>query len=369
MKTILIIFPDSHLAYSPTTLQLFKELNKSFLCKIFCFETYDYHKLKNENIIFSKRVFGAGRLIIILKSIFPRLFNYDIRFYYRRVQLGFHLLFNKYDEIIYVDPISIALSGFFYKKGTLLSLELTHNTTAFLKYLNKPISNIIIQNKARLNVYFKEINANPFFVQNAPVFNYLLTKKYKTKKENQLVFGGTATLGFGIKTCLNFIKCNEKYSLIIKGNIPSDVCKIIEEEFSKEVSRNRVILNNNYEDDEEYLINLSENYIGFAFYDTSFEEINNINYKTGPSGKMFKYFAAGVPVIANNLEGFKPIEEFKSGVLINELNEKAILKAIHEISSNYEFYRTNCFKAAKHFSFENAINSFIDALKQKHNLN
>lgn len=364
MKKVLIIFPDSHLAYSPTTLQLQAELNKQHTCEIFCFGTADYYKLTDKKIIYPKRLFGIGRIIQITKFIFPFLLKQTTEFYYRRCQLWYHLILNKYDEYIYVDPISIAYAGMFYKKGTLLSLELTHNTLQFLKCLKKPIKNIIIQSKERLNTYFSDINAKVFFIQNAPIFDEKIMPFLKEKKEKQLVFGGTASFHFGIIPCIQFILNNESYSLKIKGNIPRETQELIDKEYHHLIQSNRLIIQNNYESDYDYQIDLSENYIGFAFYDFSYKEIDNINYKTGPSGKMFKCFSAGVPIIANNIPGFNPVSEFKAGILIDNLNDVNILKAINTISNNYSFYRDNCFKAAKHYSFDKTSEAFVKSIEQ-----
>lgn len=362
-KKIIIIFPDQHIAYSPTTLQLNSELNKFFNSRVFCFETNVFHKIDSDKVAYAKRLFGIGRLLIILKKIFPFIFKLEVSFYYKKLQLQIHLFFNKYDEYIYVDPISIALSGSMYKKGTLLSLELTENTVGYLKFIdNNKIKNLIIQNKERKDVYFKNLSCDTFFIQNSPSYKREQVLNFLPKKKKQLVFGGTASLGFGIISCLDFVNIYTHYTLVIKGNIPLSVLNMIKEKYFNELQSNTIILKNNYQNDEDYLIDLSENYIGFAFYDLSYEEINNINYITGPSGKMFKYFAAGVPVIASNLQGFMPVQEFNAGILINELNHVSILEAIKKIENNYNYYQENCYRAAEFFNFEKSVNVFIQKI-------
>ena len=77
---------------------------------------------------------------------------------------------------------------------------------------------------------------------------------------------------------------------------------------------------------------------------------------------MFAYLAAGVPVIGNNLEGLKMIEDFEAGILINDFEPETILHAITKIKSNYDFYKQNCIKAAKHYSFDNTVKPFITFL-------
>ncbi|MBP7807788.1 MAG: hypothetical protein KA163_00710 [Bacteroidia bacterium] len=362
MKKILIIFPDAHLAYSPTTLQIQNALKEHFTCKIFCFKSDYFHQLNETDIIYAKRLFGIGRLITILHKIFPLLFKRGIQFSYRKAQLMSHLIFNRYHEIIYVDLISMAYCGNLYKPGTLVSLELTNNTVSYLDQLNKKINYLIIQNEERKNIYFSNLNCKVFYVQNAPDFDEQQIQNYPQKKENRLVFGGTALLGFGILFCLDFIKQNEVYELILKGSIPKEVNELMNEQYKQELNTGKIIVQREYQNDSEYLMELSECIIGFAFYDIKRKEFDNINYKTGPAGKMFKYFAAGVPVIANNLPGFYPVAEFNAGILIDEINNSTIANAIHKIRSDYEYYQKNCFKAAAHFSFKKSINPYIKRL-------
>jgi glycosyltransferase involved in cell wall biosynthesis len=80
---------------------------------------------------------------------------------------------------------------------------------------------------------------------------------------------------------------------------------------------------------------------------------------------MFKYFAAGVPVVALETIGAKPIAEFDCGVLVKDLKPESILRATERIESNFEYYSQNCIKAAEHYSFDKTAKPFVDYLCQR----
>ena len=54
----------------------------------------------------------------------------------------------------------------------------------------------------------------------------------------------------------------------------------------------------------EYIKYVSNFRIGFCFYDWNLIK-NDFNYQTAPSGKLFVYLSAGLPVIVCNIPGFK----------------------------------------------------------------
>jgi len=113
---------------------------------------------------------------------------------------------------------------------------------------------------------------------------------------------------------------------------------------------------------QEYLNSFE---IGFCFYDTRYEHINNFNYNTAPSGKLFKYYAAGVPVIGSNIAGLQSIDEFQTGIRVKNYTPKEILNACETIQANYQFYYQNCLKAAEHFSFDKMIKPFLEYIAWK----
>jgi glycosyltransferase involved in cell wall biosynthesis len=80
---------------------------------------------------------------------------------------------------------------------------------------------------------------------------------------------------------------------------------------------------------------------------------------------MFKYLAAGVPVVASNIIGFKFVLEFQCGVLIDGLSPEEIHKAVCKIRENYSFYVDNAIKAAKFYSFDRAIEPYLQFISER----
>ena len=80
---------------------------------------------------------------------------------------------------------------------------------------------------------------------------------------------------------------------------------------------------------------------------------------SAPSGKMFKYMAAGVPVVCSNISGFQFVKEFNCGILIDSLDEDTIENAVLTIRENYDLYVENTIKAAKFFDFKKSIDPYL----------
>ncbi len=74
------------------------------------------------------------------------------------------------------------------------------------------------------------------------------------------------------------------------------------------------------------------------------------------------YLAAGVPVIACNIPGFKFIEEYKAGVLINDYTPASIHKAVIEIENNYQSFQQNAYRAFEDMNFEKEAIKFKEYL-------
>jgi len=265
---------------------------------------------------------------------------------------------NIYDEIIAIDVVFLYLATQFYNNVHFLSLEISETEKYLLNVIHADkIKSVIIQTQTRYDYLLKNKNIKTFFIQNAPVFE---GENNSTKLNNTLLFSGTALPSFGLYSCLNFIQKNDLYTLTIKGTILNNDLQIIESNYADILVTKKLIINTDYMEANDLIKYMAQFEIGFCIYDLSFPEINKFNYKTAPSGKMFACFAAGVPIIAMNLDGQRCIEDFKAGVLINDLEYNTILDAIVKIKSNYEFYRQNCFKAAAYYSFDKNVKYFVD---------
>ena len=118
-----------------------------------------------------------------------------------------------------------------------------------------------------------------------------------------------------------------------------------------------------YIPDEDVVEFISGYEIGFCFYNFDYAWINNFNYLSAPSGKLFKYLAAGIPVICNKTIGFAFVDEFECGLQIEKFDPGTIQAAIDMIRNNYDHYVHGAVTAAEHFSFDKAVQPFINFAK------
>ncbi len=104
--------------------------------------------------------------------------------------------------------------------------------------------------------------------------------------------------------------------------------------------------------------------IGFVFYDYfKFDTMKTFNYKSAPSGKLFQYYNAGLPVVSNNVSGLNSIKEYKTGVMTESLDSRSIKDAIDQIELDYENYAIRSKTLSAHFDFGKNIIPFVDYLK------
>ncbi|MEK7449437.1 MAG: hypothetical protein AAB019_08135 [Planctomycetota bacterium] len=371
-EKILILFEGPHLAYSPTVTQLYDELSKNYEVTIVAQHPEDFtnQELNRQNIVYYKYKHGPVRYFYrVLFEILTRIsqkvkypYNHKITYqeYFFRIPLIRRLCgSNDYKRIVSVDSRNLFFVSVLKIKSDFLSLEI-RDEKLLLSVDTKLINCVIIQNKARYDYLFQNKILKTFFVQNAPNFE---KKKLKETRKG-LIFAGTAWTAFGFYHCLNYINMYPEEILTVQGAMKNEDKETIKLKHSNLLKENRLIVNDKYLDNKDVVECISNFEIGFCFYDFDTDWINNFNYKTAPSGKLFKCLAAGVPVICNDIIGFDFVNEFKCGVLIKNLSETEIRNAVLQIRGNYQYYVTNATKAAMHFSFDKSIKPYLEYIKE-----
>ena len=371
-KNILIFYPGTHLAYSPTILNLYDSLSEFFNVTICSFSSgfFSNTTIDDRNVIYIK---GNKLFSAFLKSFyFINKFLKINKHYYTSNYIDFYFFFiarkyfrsGRYDHIIANDPNSLyALQHSGIDCGIhFLSLEIGSNDR-FWPFVNKDkINSIIIQSDKRFKFYFPNdhVTLKKFIIQNSPVFKKITS----FDKTESLLYNGTIMGTFGFYYILDFLNQNPEFKLVAKGAINVRDKKIISDNYSNLLQEKRLIIDTEYLSEDE-IGNFIANYkIGFCFYDTSVESINTFNYHTAPSGKFFKYLLSGVPVIVNKIEALEEIVgKYKVGMVINDFKPESILDAINRINENYSFYQKNCFDAAKEFDFKKSAEGFVEFLK------
>ena len=376
MKKVLIVFTDRHLAYSPSTLNLYDSLANDFDVTILSFEpdpAYSLQRIENRKV---KYIIRPNEINPQPKSLFKRI-KYEIKktINHRLKKLMNPLISDTANalinevkqfngEIIAVDFFalwSIQQTG---RSAHLLSLELIDRDGYRLDCDMSKIKSVIIQSESRYQYLFNSKVLNYFIVQNAP--KYIDTElNIEIRNPFQLVFCGSAMPWFGIFSCIEFLCDYPEYTLTIKGAVPLFVKNVIKEKFYDLLESKRLILDEVYLSQTELNEYLQKFYIGFVFYDHyRFDSINTFNYKTAPSGKLFQYYNAGIPVICNSLEGLDSVDSLSTGISINSMSSLQIKRAIENINLNYKAMSMNSIKASKYFYFSTNVKPFINFLKK-----
>jgi glycosyltransferase involved in cell wall biosynthesis len=370
---ILILFDGPHLAYSPTVTQLYDALAKDFTVTIIAEKAKKFidQNLTGYTVIFYEQLRKKPTFIYktwyFLLSLVDKEVKYlrlqKIKFpeYYYRFRLIKKTLQSKsYRRIIAVDIKNLFYCSMLNMPVDFLSLELGLSEKLLPLVNTRLINCIIIQSKERHDYLFKATSLKTFYIQNAPIYKALAVPSVK----KGLLYGGTAWDPFGFYHCLNYIRAYKEETLTVQGALPPGDEKRINKEYKELLSEKRLILSTNYINNEEVVNYFAAFEIGFCFYNFDIAWVNHFNYKSAPSGKLFKYLAGGVPVVAVDISGFAFVNEFKCGVLVKNLNPATIREAILRIRNDYDSYVANAITAAKHFSFDTMVQPYADFVQK-----
>lgn len=345
---VLILFSDEWLAYSPTVINLFHHLRERSDVMIVAIDTGKYGRLNEAGIFYVRVPLQIARLLEALgmygwvKALLLR----------RAIQIHPH------DQIVAVDSIAAWSAQSLRRRFHYLSLEIRKD--GFFKRLRRAsIASVTIQSGERYRYLFGTATLPTHLVQNAPVYR---GRPKTSRRASALVFFGNAIPKHGVWQCVEFVRQAPQWELTIKGNIPSAVRNIIDDKFDDLLTSQRLVLDSEYVAEDEVPAYLAQFYAGFCFYDRTLIDPSDFNYLSSPSGKLFNYYAAGLPVIASDMIGLTSVETFQTGVTLATLDSSSIRAALAAIRSRHEDYVENCFRAAEHFSFTKRVQPLIDAL-------
>jgi hypothetical protein len=364
MNRIAIIFPDEHLPYSPTLLNLRKSLAVNFDTHVIGFSNRQYAKMNEDWVRYLAIPFVYKKWYGLINK-FSKKTGRHVLAGIKKKLVREHLASAQYDILIVTDLVGLwMVEGLRVKQLHLLSLELTWNTFHFYKKVNiDSVNSIIIQSEERLRHLAPHFKGKVFFVQNAPFYTYT-QEKASLPPRYDLVFTGTAYEKFGFIACLEFLENYPRYRLTLQGKLPEAEAAVIAERYKHMVVEGRLMIETSYLDEAALLKKIASYRIGFCLYDFACEEIDNINYRTAPSGKMFTSFAAGVPVVGIDVPGLKPVTDFNAGSLIANLEPSSIKGAIDIIEEDYDQKVLGCYRAAAHYNFAETVAPFINYLLQ-----
>ena len=371
-KKLFIVSADEIILYQPTLLNLYSFLEETFDVTIISFEPQYLGKAKEEqkNVVYIKfNSFQKGFFRIcdlgfnaIAKRVNKYLFPFKRRSWcvrnYRARLLAQEL--KRTDGGIYIAVDAMPLYVVQQGKGSthFLSLEIIPGDRYMKMIKLDKIFSVVIQNTARYQYLFGDAQMPTFFIQNAPMLNSQVINKGLRK---DLLWAGTVVKEFGVLNCFDLIAAYPQFNLVCKGAVEEKTGAIIENKYAALISSGKVKLDSAYLPAADFVRYLSGFRIGLCFYDWELIR-TNFNYATAPSGKLFMYLAAGVPVIACNISSFKFIEEGGAGVLIDDYAPATIAAAIEKIEADFENYSANAYRAFEANCFDMHATGLLDQL-------
>jgi hypothetical protein len=371
MKRVLIIYPDPFLSYSPTTLNLYKELSLSFDAQVLTFEpdsNFSSNKIQNDHFkylptpkndfqILFRKALNMGLNRLLKKSSQNYLFTPKAKALIAEIR-------QFEGEIVAVDFFALWCVQKANRSAHFLSLEIPDEDSYKENCISDGlVKSVIIQTDERFRYLFGDKKIPKFLVQNSPPYIHSRVD-ISTREQTKLLFCGSALPAFGLFSCIEFLRDYSEYSLTLKGAIPISTRKILEKYFGDLIRESRLILDDEYLSAENLNNYVSQFRIGFVFYDFyRFDFINRFNYHTAPSGKLFQYYNAGIPVIGSNISGLSSVKELGAGILIDSMSSLSIKKSIDSIEENYLNFAKSSKEASKSYDFKANIQEFIRFLK------
>jgi hypothetical protein len=358
MNNIILIFPDFNLSYSPTTLNLFNFFkNKGIDISVVSIEpkSEKFKKIDDNKIYYVKRISLFEKLLVSLKYFLLFFFSKELKYGRYRYKRQYNLFkFINENKLIKDNSIIITVDAdtycFFRRNYThnkiiFLSLEIVENDNLISFIQENPPYFSIFQSEIRYKYYFSNNNKENkwFLLPNSPC--YFDFYKMKNTYRKGYVYSGAAIDEFGFKSIIQLSLEKLSQPLIIKSY------NVNEGKINFKYNQNNIILKNEYLNEFELINFLNSCRIGFCLYDSKFPSIRKFNYRTAPSGKLYTYIMAGLPIICTNQEAFNFIVEQKCGVMIDEISTENLLNAIKEIEENYDYYVENCYKVSKDYDF------------------
>lgn len=341
----LIIFPDPWICYSPSIINFTKMLD---------INSQDYIVFYFDDGSFDNSKFNFNAIPIKLKK------GFFVNFFRKIKVLGFIkiILFlyvilkeikpSEYQKIVGVDSLGYIIASFFSKKIIYYSLEISKNSVNKIIFSKNRPDFLIIQSVSRLN-YLAKGFGEVGFIQNSPILSS--TQFYKRYYEGKLLYLGNIVKEHGVEICIESLYFMNEETLYIKGVGDVRYIESLKEKYRDLYLTKRFVIDNIYVEQEDLFDFIKDFDVGFCLYD--FEEIGrSYNYQSSPSGKMFNYFMASMPVIGNNIIGLNLVHEHDAGILLDNVSSKGIVRAVHEIKENYLNFSLNAYDVAHIYDYE-----------------
>jgi len=360
--TLVILFPDDWAIYSPTLTRLVDRLAPYFDVKAFVLDTgrFDLSSL------------GADRYVRVRcpKSLAWALRKLGLFRITRSLLLAKHAFAARHVRHLVAVDGDGALAAMLVGRSRFHFLSLEIRRHAFLRRaIPRRLQSIVIQTEDRLRFQFdsRSIAGVPiFYVQNAPsVPTVAPPSRLPVSREKglKLVFMGNAIPAHGLEPMLALLRSLPESTLTLQGNVPDGSWRIIKASYADLLAEKRILVPDEFMAEEQLSDFLSQFDVGLCLYSLRGMQRYDFNYVSAPSGKMFNYFAAGIPVLGSDLLGLQPVKEHGAGMLVRDNSVEELSVAAEKIAADMDRYRDAARAAARHYDFAAATAPWLDYLR------
>ena len=355
---VLVLFPDDWAPYSPTLTRLVERLGERADVIVYAIHTGRFTVEGMPTSIYRPVMLSRWiRRIGLYGLVRPFALAYAAR-----------TTANSASHIIAVDTAGAIAARLLGTGFHFLSLELGHRwlVRPLLRHSSK---SILIQSRARLHYLLGEKlppGVDIHFVQNAPDAVKLRLEQCLADPRRyviRLVYLGNIIPIHGLQVMLALLRAWPEAQLTLQGNFPAASERFIKEHAADLVTSGRLLLPKGYIAEQDLNSFLGKHDIGVCLYDLKGRQQRNFNYVSSPAGKMFNYFAAGIPVLASAHIGLAPVSEHQAGLQVAELCANTLAEAGKTIAANLEHYRAGARRAALAYDFHSATESFLDSIE------
>jgi glycosyltransferase involved in cell wall biosynthesis len=162
---------------------------------------------------------------------------------------------------------------------------------------------------------------------------------------------------------LEMLRAWPEASLVLRGPAPEATRSLIASTCGDLLQSGRLTLDTGYLNDDELGSFLATFDIGLCLYDLSGSLRRDFNYMSAPSGKMFNYFAAGLPVLGSNIQGLSPVVRHDAGLLVEGNEAAALVEAGRRIMTRHAGFQAGALRAAEAFDFHASATLLADVLR------
>lgn len=374
-KKILVVFPDEWAAYSPTLQNLVALLRPEHDVEVlYC----DADRLRTDALdpeVFAKMPI-AERPVHPLTHYLKKRFNENL-FAHEHVDclsmekirlLLFHLHGRRPDHVIAFDPLGLFAASILFDEITFASLESTN--AKFFRWTNPAkIRDVIVQTPERYRRIFGDQSLNTWFIHNSHIYD----GDFPRQMSRTIVYFGNNAAIHGLWIMLDAMEELHDYTLTLKGFIAPDVKDVVMRQYQRLVAENRILFDDDYVPQASVVNAIKDYGIGFCFYDIEYlkktvrraDSYLIDHFRNCPSGKLFNYHAAGLPVVGNDLPGLSSVREFSAGELVERPEPATIAAAVRTIEKDYDRYVRGSFAAAKAHDFRKLAQPFLSDLAKR----